>query len=217
MIISHSKKFVLFCNPGTGTGPLLRLLAAEAEEEVVEWRHRTAERPFYHVMSPAEAETAFAGRGWDFAAYRRITLVMNPFTRLQALYRRVADTDKSWQSREVKGRPAFCDWVRSTRPDGRGAGGRESERWRRFGSWSAEVWCGDRITDAARTEAQEAELRPVLAALGIAVDTWPDLPPHPGRAWPTTYDQPTAMLVARRYAGDLARFGYDHPVLEWAA
>lgn len=218
MIVCHSLRFVFFCNPGTGSGTALRLLQPWAEEGVTEWWRRDAKTPLYYLMSPAEAEEVLTARGIAFRDYRRITLVMNPFTRLQALYRRIADTDRRWLGPDGSGsrRPEFNAWVRTTRPDGRGAGGRISERWRRTGSWSAEHWCAGRITDAIRTEDQETAMPALLAGLGVRIDGWPPQPPEPGRGWPTAYDQATAMVVARRYAADIARFGYAHPVLDWS-
>jgi len=219
MILCHSHRFVMFCNPGTGTGPLLRSLQPFAQEPLAEYRDRTPDRPFHHLMTPAEAAAAFAARGWAFADYRRITLVMNPFTRLQALYRRVADTDPLWAQMRAAGlrQPGFCPWLRSTHSDGRGAGGRPWENWRRLGSWTAAAWSAGHITDFIRTEALAQDMPPLFAALGIAPGPVPPPVPDPGQAWTTAYDAPTAQLVARRYAADLARFDYHHPVLDWVA
>ena len=215
MIICHSRRFIVFCNPGTGSAPLMRLLAPWQEEVVVPFAARGRDKPFYHLMSPAEAEWTFDARDLAFRNYRRITLVQNPFTRLQALYLRIADTDPVWAMRRRAGlgQPHFCRWVHATRPDGRGAGGRRADRWRMFGSWSAAAWCDGRVTDVLRTEALARELPPLLAELGLNPGA-PDLSaPQPQGHWSSTYDTATVQTVAARYADDLARFDYDHPGL----
>jgi len=219
MILCHRHRFILFCNPGTGTGPVLRLLAPWADETLTEYRDLSPERPFHHLMSPAQMAAVFAARGWEFDDYRRITLVMNPFTRLQGLYRRVADTDPLWRQMRSAGlgQPAFGPWLRSTRPEGPGAGGRPWELWRRFGTWTAAAWGDGLVTDWIRAETMAQDLPPLFAALGIDPGPVPPPIPDPGQAWATVYDGPTAQLVARRYASDLARFCYHHPVLDWVS
>ena len=221
MIICHSRRFIFFSNPKTGSETMRALLAPFAEEPVVAYRARTRERPFYPHMSPVEAEWTFDALGLAFRSYRRITCVRDPFTRLVSLYRMIADVDGLWRLRRRAGlgQPDFETWLRSTRPSGRGGGGRAHQRWRRYGAWSAQHWCGDRISDTLRLETLAHDLPPLLDSLDIVPPT-AALPQHNARdpvdisQW---YSPSTSALVARRYAWDIAHFGYARPNLQGAA
>ena len=216
MIISHSHKFVLFCNPGTGTAPLLRLLSPWQQEPMMEFAQRSATQPFYHLMSPSEAAWTFDGLGYDFLAYRRITLVRNPFTRLPALYQRIAETDSLWRIRRRTGvgQPAFGRWLNSTRADGSGAGGRAQDRWRRFGTWSLAAWTAGLITDVLRSEALVRDLEPLLATLGLNPGPLPIVASEPVATWPVAFDNMTLKLMADRYGAEIETYGYSPP---WAS
>jgi hypothetical protein len=213
MIISHSHKFILFCNPGTGTAPLLRLLSPWQQEPIMEFGQRTAAQPFYHLMSPTEAEWAFEALDYDFHDYRRITLVRNPFTRLPALYQRVAETDAIWRIRRKTGlgQPSFGRWLQSTRTDGRGAGGRAQERWRRFGTWSLEAWTAGLVTDVLRAEALPRDLGPLFQDLGLNPGALPPVAAEPVATWPVGYDDATLALMAERYGAEIETYGYSPP------
>ena len=216
MIISHSHKFVLFCNPGTGTAPLLRLLSPWQQEPILEFGQRSTAQPFYHLMSPSEAAWTFDGLGYDFLAYRRITLVRNPFTRLPALYQRIAETDALWRIRRRTGvgQPSFGRWLNSIRADGRGAGGRAQDRWRRFGTWSLAAWGAGLITDVLRSEALVRDLEPLLDTLGLNPGPLPIVASEPVAAWPVAFDNQTLKLMADRYGAEIETYGYSPP---WAS
>lgn len=217
MIVNHSLRFVFFVNPMTGSGRLWRALLPLAEEEVAVFRARSGPEDLYRAMPPAEARRALATRGIDLGSYRSLTLVRDPFARLPDVYRRIAATDPAWRRRRDAGLgdPPFCDWVRTTSPRGRGAGGRAHEVWRRFGTWSAAVWSGGVVDHVLPVEHLDDTLPPLLSLLGLPpVDLPPSATPPPGD-WRTSYDAETAALVARRYRADLARFGYRHPAADW--
>ena len=216
MIISHSHKFVLFCNPGTGTAPLLRLLSPWQQEPIMAFAQRSAAQPFYHLMSPSEAAWTFDGLGYDFLAYRRITLVRNPFTRLPALYQRIAETDALWRIRRrtCVGQPSFGRWLNSTRADGSGAGGRARDRWRRFGTWSLAAWGAGLITDVLRSEALVRDLDPLLDTLGLNPGPLPVAASEPVATWPVAFDNMTLNLMADRYGAEIETYDYCPP---WAS
>jgi len=219
MIICHSRKFIFFSNPKTGSESLRQMFAPWSEEPVRPWRHTTADDPFYPHMPPAEAAAALAARGLDISGYRTITCIRNPYDRLVSLYRMIRDVDGLWRMRRSLGlgTPSFPVWLRGTQPSGRGGGGRGHQRWRRYGTWSAQAWCAGRVDHVLRLEHLEADLQPVLGDLGLC----PGQLPHVNRrgridlsVW---YDDALSRLVAERYAWDLAQFGYAPPVLRQAA
>lgn len=221
MIICHSRRFIFFANPKTGSETMRALLAPYGEETVVPYRERTREHPFYPHMSPIEAEWTFDALGLAFRSYRRITCVRDPYARLVSLYRMIADVDGLWQMRRKVGigDPGFETWLRSTRPHGRGGGGRAHQRWRRYGTWSAQHWCGDRITDTLRLETLSQDLPKLLNALDIVPPSGA-LPQRNARDpvdFTQWYTPRSSALVARRYAWDLVQFGYTTPDLQDAA
>jgi hypothetical protein len=220
MIICHSRRFILFSNPKTGSESLRHLFANWSEEEVVPYRHRTDPHQFYPHMPPAEAAAAFAQKGLNFGDYERVTMVRNPFDRLVSLYRMIAEVDGLWRLRRGfgLGQQSFPNWLASTRPDGRGGGGREHQRWRRFGTWSAEAWCAGKITHVVRLEHLAQDLAPVLTALDLAPGAMPHVNARPPIRLEDYYDPHSIALVRRRYASDLRTFGYDiSPSLAHAA
>lgn len=211
MIICHSRRFILFSAPKTGSESLRAGLAPLAEVPVRPWRQTRPDAPFYPHMPPAAAAAVFAARGWDFAAYRRVTVIRDPFARLVSLYRMIAAVDGVWQARRRAGlgTPSFARWLAQTRSDGRGGGGRRHQRWRRHGAWSAWHWSHDAAGRPLVTD---------LIPLDRLDDAWPglcadlDLPPRPlpylnarrGAGVPLPYDADSAALVAARYAWDIA-------------
>lgn len=214
MIISHSRRLIVFSFPKTGSESLRALLAPLAEEPVLPWRQRSRLCPFYPHMPPREAAAAFRARGWDFDGYRRVTVVRNPYPRLVSLYRMICEVDGLWTLRRRLGLgvPSFGRWLAGTRPDGRGGGGRPHQRWRRFGAWSARSWIHDEdgrplVTDVLRLEHLEAELPPVLSALDLSPpQNLPVLNAREPVAWESWYGDAERALVAARYAWDLETF-----------
>lgn len=211
MIISHARKFIVFGDPLGAGDEVEAILRPFGDIEICAQPRAT---PFFHGMTPIEAEWAFDAAGLAFNSYLRIAITENPFTRLARLYDRIAQTDTVWQLRHLAGLgpPSFAGWLRSTRTDGRGAGHRNSPRWRQQGAWSCKTWESGRITHMIRAEAVEEDLQAVLSALGIApgitISTRDALAKE---AWMLRYDQQSTDLVARRYAWDLAQYGYSAP------
>ena len=217
MIICHSRRFVFFSNPKTGSESVRKLLAEYSEERILPWRETSAAHPFYPHMAPREAARAFAQRGWDYFGYRRVTCVRNPYPRLVSLYRMIVETDGLWRAaaRIGVGPPAFPAWLRRSRPVGRGGGGRPHQRWRRFGTWSAKHWCHDAagtclVTDILPLESLGNDLPVVLADLDVRPDVaLPVLNARPTTDWRRWYDNKSRELVARRYAWDLKNFRFS--------
>lgn len=213
MIISHSRKFIVFSNPKTGSESLRKLFAPWSEVPIVPYRSRDAGRPFYPHMPPTEVAQVFEGMGWDFDSYMRITVVRNPYDRLVSLYRMIAEVDRLWLTRRGLGlgQTPFPVWLSRTAVNGRGGGGRDYQRWRKFGTWSAEYWCAGLTTHVLRLEHLESDLMPVLSALNLAPGVLPQVNRRPRVDVASYYDDRSLAQVARRYAYDLRTFGYVAP------
>lgn len=214
MIISHARRFVFFNDPLDAGHEIERALAPFGDEPVGRKDEMSKHCPFFHGMTPVEAEWAFDGAGYAFHSYLRVSVTENPFRRLSRLFDRIDQTDVVWQLRRLAGIAplSFADWLQNTRPDGTGAGHRNSPRWRRHGSWSGKSWESGRIDHTIRIEAAEVDLLPVLSQLGVAPCNIPNcLDLTPGDAVMMRYDQKSIELVKRRYAWELAQFGYSAP------
>lgn len=220
MIICHSRRFIYFSNPFCGSGRVRALLDPWNEEPIVSYAQRIPERPFYTHMSPTEAEWTFDALGLNFGDYRRITSLRSPFDRLPEVYEEIERSDRIWRMRKRSGVgiPTFESWLARTRPNGRGAGGRVHQRWRRFGTWSAEEWCAGRITRVLCCHRMNEDLGALLTELGIA----PSKPLPPGcdgnaELGHALLTQGSVTMIAQRYAREIQQYGFQPPKLALAA
>lgn len=206
MLVSHNSRFILFKDP-LGACPWISSgLAPWLDQPVAPDIASSGEVTLFDGMTPKEAELAFDIMALDFHRYARIALVRNPYSKMSELYDRIAATDRIWQLRRRLGAadPDFGRWLRSTSPDGNGAGHRTSPRWRRFGSWSISAWCEDLVTHVVRAEYARADLIRVFADLGLSpafgADAQ-DAPTHLPRRH--HYDGAAQALMRDRYGPDL--------------
>jgi hypothetical protein len=216
MIISHTHKFVFFSFPKAGSESVRALLAPYNEERIRPWLEHQG-RGFYPHMPPRDVAVMFARRGWDFDSYRRITCIRNPYARLVSLYRMICRVDGVWKFRARCGvQPGFNRWVLSTRPGGRGGGGRPYQRWRRYGTWSVEQWISDAagvplVTGIVRLEDLAQGPAPLLDLLGLPVAPLPVRNCRPPVDPATWFSAPALRVMAHRYAGEIREFGYSLP------
>lgn len=212
MIVSHRHRFIFFHNPLTASSRLVRYLESWNEEPVVDFRARMPDRPFYHNMSPTEADNAFQRLGWDFLSYRRISCVRSPYTRLPALFGRIQSEDWSWRLRARLGlsTPTFVSWLGQVVPHGRGAGGPPTERWRRFGAWSIEAWCNNRLSHVIPIEKLGQHLPQLLVELGLPrPGAIPEVLPELSEV--SRLSEAAVRVIAARYSFDISAFGYAPP------
>ena len=207
MLVSHRHKFVLFPDP-LGSCPWInRALEPWLDQPIASKSGSVSGSSFFQGMSPPEAELAFDLEGYAFRNYARIAIIRNPYAKMVQLYDRISTTDKIWRMRRGLGanQPDFARWLAMTRPNGAGAAPLGGPKWRRFGAWSAENWCGDQISHVVRAEHAEQELRPVFDSLGIA-------PAIGGRALDaielrkpvsSRYSVAASDLIMNRYAWDM--------------
>ena len=209
MIISHRYKFVFFVNPETGSEALEEWLAPLAEEAIVPFAAQTPDSPYYHEMSPPEAAVAFQQNRLDLAGYTCITCTENPFTRLPRLFQRITEEDRFIKIRRLLGAaPAtFETWLAQTSPTGRGAGGALHQRWRRFGTWTADHWSRGIIDHVIRREHIQTDLAPVVAGLNLPIAV-PEFEPRPAPDYPEHLSRRSIIMIGNRYSEDIKRFGY---------
>ncbi|QQA43072.1 hypothetical protein [Pelagovum pacificum] len=169
---------------------------------------RGPDSPFYRYMPPDEAVWRFDAMGLDFYKYHRITCVRDPFPRLAALFDRIHAARPLTGLRRHDRAERFQRWLATTRPDGPGAGGRPDQLWRRYGAWSAENWCGGKITHVIRRERLDTDLAEVCADIGFAPGGVPVVPPDDPDDWLGHYGPEAIAHVRSHYAWDLDVLGY---------
>jgi hypothetical protein len=207
MLVSHGYQFIVFEDP-LGACPWLgRTLQPWLDQPILPDRARIAETPFFNGMTPGEAELAFDKHGLVYRNYARIAIIRDPFAKMAQLYYRIAMTDPVWRMRQHLGLelPRFSNWLYQTRNCGNGAGYRYSARWRKFGAWSADAWCGDRITHTVRANHAVTDLNAVFNELGIA-PAFGDRQVHElgVQRLSRLYDTETKAIIRERYQSDLA-------------
>jgi hypothetical protein len=210
MRISHRHRFVFFANPRTGSESLREFL--DPLSDVRGPMVPTAAEPFFDHMRPADARGEFVRRGWDFEGYYRFVLVRNPWRRLASLYAMVRS--------RADGRIApFGAWLKATRPDGIGGGGRPEEHFQKYGTYSLQAFAGDGegrllVDDVFRIE-DAASLPDELRNRGLPIPAGATIPHFNFTRGSVDYRQLYAdeliELVRERYADEIERFGYQFP------
>ena len=78
MIISHSRKFILFTDPLGAGEQVQSLLAPFGDAEIGATPRNRECNPFFHGMTPLEAEWAFDAAGYAFHTYLRLSMIVSP-------------------------------------------------------------------------------------------------------------------------------------------
>ena len=221
MRISHRHKFVFFSNPKTGSESVRALLDPYSEIAGIPLWECSPEFPFYSHIRPVELRTIFRERGWEFDDYYRFTFVRNPWARLVSLYHMIHTWPPSNAFRRVLGSPwrpgirGFRRWVRSTSPDGAGAGGPPDQRWMRYGTYSLPSYAGDEngrllVNRVIKLEEIDRDLPQVLEEIGLPpAPTIPHVNARKHRDYREYYDSATRSLIETRYAFEIERYGYS--------
>ncbi len=209
MLVSHRYKFILFPDPLNACPWVGSALRPWLDQTVVTDRVSGGDFSLFQGMSPAEARLAFEMRGLPFEDYTRIAILRNPYAKMAQLYYKIALTDPLWRMRQHVGMelPHFGRWLRTTRSNGYGAGYRGSPRWRRFGAWASQNWCGDHITHTVRADNAAAELTAIFGEIGIS-PAFGDRSIHEpgGGHLARLYDFDSWAFVRDRYSTDLALY-----------
>lgn len=212
MRISHKKKFIFFSNPKTGSESLREMLTPYSDVLDVSFKEIDAENPFYSHITPLEVKHIFLQKGFNFDEYIKIVCVRNPFNRLVSLYEMIY---KKWPIK-----PPFYWWLKRTEISGKGGGGKDYERWRRYGTYSLKNYISDDegnvlVDKIIRLESFESDIPKLFQDLKI------DLPPEfklvrknvRKRTKPISdyYSEASKQLVLERYAWEIEKFEYQFP------
>ena len=207
MLVSHRYKFILFQDP-LGESPWIADALQPWLDQVVPLVARKgADLPLARHMSPLETAQTFAESGRDFDAYTRIAIIRNPYSKLAQLYYRIAMKDPVWRFRQQLGcnYPNFGRWLKKTRPNCFGAGFPGGPRWRKFGAWSADAWCGGVVSHTVRASDAARELAEIFDCIGITPAFGNNRIDEFGRSHlKALFDNESRCLVRHRYQTDLA-------------
>ena len=212
MRISHKKKFIFFSNPKTGSESLREMLTPYSDVLDVPFKKVNGENPYYSHISPVEVREIFSQKGFDFDEYTKIVCVRNPFNRLVSLYEMIY---KKWP---VK--PPFYWWLKHTEVSGKGGGGKNHERWRRYGTYSLKNYISDNtgnilVDKIIRLESFETEIPILFQELNIDLTNEFKLVKKNvrKRTKPVSdyYSEASKQLVLDRYAWEIEKFGYEFP------
>ncbi|MEL7251462.1 MAG: sulfotransferase family 2 domain-containing protein [Bacteroidota bacterium] len=210
MRISHQYQFIFFANPKTASSSVRQFLNPYTDvQPVLNYLKRTPENPFYPHITPGETKPLFEAFDWDFNSYNKFVFVRNPWARLVSLYEHINRSN----SFDI----AFKDWLYTIEPYGKGGGGEDFQRWRKYGAYSIEHFIKDKegnilVDKVLRMEDIQNELRPFLAAMGLS-DVHRAVLNHSNkrkstRAYTKYYDGTTKAYVAERFRYDIVNYGY---------
>jgi hypothetical protein len=167
MRISHKHKFIFFSFPKTGSESLRKMLDPYSDITDVSFKEINEENPFYSHISPPEMELIFKEKGWDFDSYYKIVCIRNPFDRLVSLYEMIY---RKWPIK-----PSFSSWIKKIKNNDEGAGGKNHERWRKYGSYCLKNYISDKdgkilVDKVIKLEEFETAIPELFSSLHIPID-----------------------------------------------
>jgi hypothetical protein len=214
MRISHKNKFIFFSFPKTGSESVRLILDPFSDVRVVTYVERSLDNPFYSHMTPLEVLAVFEAKGWDFYSYSRILVVRNPWARLVSMYEMIYRNPlKKYY------RPSFKKWLFSIDNKELGGGGKDSEKWKRYGTYSVDNFssdfCGNRlVSDIIKLEEMQDKFPQLLARLnlpGLEDVKLPHINKTPLRKanYRSYYDDQAIDYVGRLYRNEIIEFNYS--------
>lgn len=230
MRISHKYKFIFFANPKTGSETVREILKPYSDVSSVHYKERTPQNPFYSHITPKEVKQIFQERDLNYDEYFKFTFVRNPWARLVSLYEMIYAAEagglvKNKLKFELKRlskklflkKPDFKDWLLTIDNDGIGAGGKDWERWRRYGSYSIDNYIMDSernilVDQVIRLEDINTELIPLLIKIGIPHAESINLKKSNSRIYnkyTTYYTKDSIELISKLYKYDIENFNYS--------
>jgi hypothetical protein len=229
MRISHRYKFIFFANPKTGSDNVRRILKPYSDISSVHYKERTTQNPFYSHITPKEVKQIFQEINLNYDEYFKFTFVRNPWARLVSLYEMIYCTKGEKNPKnKLKSRlkvlskklflkkPDFNTWLLTINNEGIGAGGKDWERWRRYGSYSIDNYIMDSernvlVDKVIRLEDINTELIPLLVKLGIPQAESINIQKTNSRKYKKYteyYDEESVELVRKLYKYDIENFKY---------
>ena len=163
----------------------------------------------------------------EFEDYYRFVCTRNPWARLVSLYEMIRQNNHPdierklpWHARLAKrrndsGDPLFKRWLDTISEGGTGGGGRDEDRWRKYGTYSLQNFVNDEqgerlVDDVVPLERMHDQLPGLLAKLDLPLSS-ADLP-HVNRRtsgrYARYYDVNSRALVEHRYRNEIEEFSY---------
>ncbi len=212
MRVSHKNKFIFFSNPKTGSESLREMLTPYSEIIDTKFLNTSIENPFYSHITPMEVKNIFIEKGYNFDEYYKIVCTRNPFNRLVSLYEMIY---RKWFIK-----PPFYLWLKSTKTYGKGGGGKDSDRWRKFGTYSLKNYISDEegnilVDKIIPLENFDEDIPLLFKHLNIALDSDFKIIKKNVRARSKKvsdyYSEKSKQLVFDRYGWEIEKFNYSFP------
>ncbi|MFK7781775.1 sulfotransferase family 2 domain-containing protein [Psychroserpens sp.] len=212
MRLSHKNKFIFFSNPKTGSESLREMLTPYSDILDIPFKNITDENPFYSHIRPVEIKNIFSEKGYNYDDYYKIVCTRNPFNRLVSLYEMIF---RRWPIK-----PPFDLWLKSTKTDGKGGGGKNSDRWRIYGTYSLKNYISDKqgnilVDKIICLEHFDTEVPTLFKSLDIELPNNFKVVKKNVRARKKKvsdyYSEKSKELVFKRYEWEIKKFNYKFP------
>ena len=211
MRISHKHKFIFYCNPKTGSDSFREMLNAYSDIKVNNNSKTQGEKyPFYTHISPIETKEIFKNLGWNYEDYYKVVCTRNPYNKLVSLYEMVYKRYPNFL------RPDFKKWVIKTKNNNFGGGGKDHQRWRKYGTYALENFIKDEkgnflVDKVIRLEDFSQEVPKLFKHLKLP-EIRGILKKNVGKKRKSTqeyYDSELVSIIKKRYSWELKKFCYD--------
>lgn len=230
MQISHKYKFIFFSNPKTGSETVREILDNYSDIRGIPFQTTAKQNSYYSHISPKEVKSIFVKQNINYDEYYKFVFVRNPWARLVSLYEMIYSNQSTknvknplkfkikcfYREKFVK-KPDFKTWLKTIKNDGEGAGGKEWERWRRYGSYSLDNYIMDEqrnilVDKVIRLEDIDKELIPTLVNIGLPI-TKTDIKlekvnHRKHEKYTKYYDEDSIEHVKSLYKYDIENFNY---------
>lgn len=212
MRVSHKNRFIFFSNPKTGSESLREMLSPYSEVFDVKFLDINDDNPFYSHITPLEVKKIFNENRYNFDDYYKIVCTRNPFNKLVSLYEMIF---RKWPIK-----PPFYLWLKSTKTYGKGGGGKDSDRWRKYGAYSLKNYISDEegnvlVDKIIPLEKFNEEIPLLFKQLNISLDPDFKIIKKNVRARSKKvcdyYSEKSKQLVFKRYAWEIEKFNYTFP------
>ena len=211
MRISHKHKFIFYCNPKTGSDSFREMLNAYSDIKVNNNSKIQGEKyPFYTHISPIETKEIFKNLGWNYEDYYKVVCTRNPYNKLVSLYEMVYKRYPNFLKSDFK------KWVIKTKNNKTGGGGKDHQRWRKYGTYALEYFIKDEkgnflVDKVIRLEDFSQEVPKLFKHLKLP-EIRGIVKKNVGKKRKSTqeyYDSELVSIIKKRYSWELKNFCYD--------